>query len=237
VTGAEAARRIVCSLMRFFGLHARAHPGAICRRSSAAGTAYSSAFGGGPKEAFGRESFQRVARQSRFRILDHRLHHCASAPACGRRKRGSENEAIGRSRGGLSTKISAGVDALGNPLRFILTAGQVNDICQAEDLISGLSFDKAEIRPRRRDTRHRIRGGRLVGPIGWPRPPVPDGQPHVATLCSPPDQHRHAIAANKTKMLRGAEAKLPFRSRRTSGATRLRTGSLQPSPCFEFRLP
>jgi transposase len=42
----------------------------------------------------------------------------------------------------LSTKISAGVDALGNPLRFILTAGQVNDICQAEDLISGLSFDK-----------------------------------------------------------------------------------------------
>jgi transposase len=35
-----------------------------------------------------------------------------------------------------------GVDALGNPLRFILTAGQVNDICQAEDLIRGLSFDK-----------------------------------------------------------------------------------------------
>jgi transposase len=34
------------------------------------------------------------------------------------------------------------VDALGNPLRFILTAGQVNDICQAEDLIRGLSFDK-----------------------------------------------------------------------------------------------
>jgi putative transposase len=35
-----------------------------------------------------------------------------------------------------------GVDALGNPVRFILTAGQVNDILQAEDLISGLSFDK-----------------------------------------------------------------------------------------------
>jgi transposase len=34
------------------------------------------------------------------------------------------------------------VDALGNPVRFILTAGQVNDIVQAENLINGLSFDK-----------------------------------------------------------------------------------------------
>jgi len=33
------------------------------------------------------------------------------------------------------------VDALGNPIRFILTAGQVHDIKSAEDLISGLSFD------------------------------------------------------------------------------------------------
>jgi transposase len=32
------------------------------------------------------------------------------------------------------------VDALGNPVRFILTAGQVHDILQAEDLITGLSF-------------------------------------------------------------------------------------------------
>ena len=34
------------------------------------------------------------------------------------------------------------MDALGNPVRFILTAGQVHDILQAEDLISGLPFDK-----------------------------------------------------------------------------------------------
>ena len=33
------------------------------------------------------------------------------------------------------------MDALGNPVRFILTAGQVHDILQAEDLITGLSFD------------------------------------------------------------------------------------------------
>jgi len=33
------------------------------------------------------------------------------------------------------------VDALGNPVRFILTAGQLHDILQAEDLISGFSFE------------------------------------------------------------------------------------------------
>lgn len=33
------------------------------------------------------------------------------------------------------------MDALGNPIRFILTGGQVHDILQAEDLISGISFE------------------------------------------------------------------------------------------------
>jgi transposase len=57
-------------------------------------------------------------------------------------KRGADDEAIGRSRGGLSTKINAAVDALGNPLRFILTGGQVHDSKQAEALIDGFDFDK-----------------------------------------------------------------------------------------------
>jgi transposase len=40
----------------------------------------------------------------------------AGASTCGgRQKRESEDEAIGRSRGGLSTKINISVDALGNP--------------------------------------------------------------------------------------------------------------------------
>ena len=41
----------------------------------------------------------------------------------------------------MSTKIHAVVDALGNPLRFILTPGQVNDITQAEELIAELPAD------------------------------------------------------------------------------------------------
>jgi transposase len=86
--------------------------------------------------------FRCVNRRSCLRIPDHRLHHCAGAPTCGRcKKGGSEDEAIGRSRGGLSTKVHLGVDALGNPVRFILTAGQVHDIIKAEGLIDGFSFE------------------------------------------------------------------------------------------------
>ncbi len=38
----------------------------------------------------------------------------------------------------MSTKIHAAVDALGNPLRLILSAGQVADIEQASSLIEGI---------------------------------------------------------------------------------------------------
>src|SRR6187200_1619955 len=39
-------------------------------------------------------------------------------------KGGTHNQAIGRSRGGLTTKIVALVDALGNLVRFVLLPGQ-----------------------------------------------------------------------------------------------------------------
>jgi putative transposase len=42
---------------------------------------------------------------------------------------------LGRSRGGFSTKIHIAVDALGNPVEFLLTAGQEADVTQAEPLI------------------------------------------------------------------------------------------------------
>jgi len=49
-------------------------------------------------------------------------------------KNSQEVQALGRSRGGFTTKIHALVDALGNPLRFTLIAGQRHDITQAEPL-------------------------------------------------------------------------------------------------------
>ena len=49
---------------------------------------------------------------------------------------------MGRSRGGLSTKIHVMVDSLGNPLRFRLSAGQRHDSTQAENLVTGFVFDR-----------------------------------------------------------------------------------------------
>ena len=55
---------------------------------------------------------------------------------------GQAEQALGRSRGGFSTKIHVNVDALGNPLCFLLTGGQRHDITQAEDLIAGYEFER-----------------------------------------------------------------------------------------------
>ncbi|MCP1489722.1 transposase [Pseudomonas fluorescens] len=48
---------------------------------------------------------------------------------------------MGKSRGGLSTKIHAAVDALGNPVRLLLTPGQGSKYGQAEALIEGFTPD------------------------------------------------------------------------------------------------
>jgi transposase len=53
-----------------------------------------------------------------------------------------QDEAIGLSRGGLSTKIHALVDALGNPLAFLLTAGQAHDLLGADALLPQMAADQ-----------------------------------------------------------------------------------------------
>ena len=54
---------------------------------------------------------------------------------------GQANQALGRSRGGFSSKLHVVVDALGNPLDFVLTAGQRHDITQAAPLLNGRRCD------------------------------------------------------------------------------------------------
>jgi transposase len=60
--------------------------------------------------------------------------------AAGARKVGGEarDRALGRSRGGFTTKLHAVVSSNGQLVRYILTGGQVNDVTQAEALITGL---------------------------------------------------------------------------------------------------
>src|SRR5471030_2258479 len=81
-------------------------------------------------------------RRPGLRIPDRRFHHRPGASARRRgEKRGSEDQALGRSRGGLSTKIHMAVRGLGCPVRFILTAGQKGDAPQAAALIEGLAAE------------------------------------------------------------------------------------------------
>jgi transposase len=68
-----------------------------------------------------------------------RAHMCAAgAPAA---KGGQAAQALGRSRGGFSSKIHIVVDALGLPLDFVLTAGQRHDVTQAPTLLAGRQAD------------------------------------------------------------------------------------------------
>ena len=64
---------------------------------------------------------------------------------CGRghkKKHGTQDDqALGRSCGGFSTKVHAVCDALGNPLNFILTPGQTADSTQALALIQGQAYE------------------------------------------------------------------------------------------------
>lgn len=54
---------------------------------------------------------------------------------------GQDNEALGRSRGGFTTKLHAAVSDDFLPLRFTLTAGQRHDITQGPTLIAGYTYE------------------------------------------------------------------------------------------------
>jgi len=69
-------------------------------------------------------------------------------------RKGAES-AIGRSRGGLSSKVHAVCDANGNPIRFSVTEGQRHDAAEAVNIMSDLDgeviigdkgYDSEEIR-------------------------------------------------------------------------------------------
>src|SRR4030081_325732 len=82
-----------------------------------------------------RAHFQAVGKRSRQRIYDDRCDHRARSSAQRRCPKKNGPQAIGRSRGGLTTKIHALVDALGNPVELMLTPGQDHDLTCAEPLI------------------------------------------------------------------------------------------------------
>ncbi|WP_244442499.1 IS5 family transposase [Azospirillum lipoferum] len=86
-----------------------------------------------------RAPFQSPGRGQRQRVHDARRDHRPRPPAQRRgAKKGGACQAIGRSRGGLTTKIHAIVDALGNPVAISLTPGQASDFSQAAPLLDAV---------------------------------------------------------------------------------------------------
>jgi len=82
------------------------------------------------KSLVGEQGAELDARDQRFYLR-------ARPPAWrDRPKGGSSDHGMGRSRGGLTSKLHALVDAEGRPVGLRLTDGQVHDACEAEALIA-----------------------------------------------------------------------------------------------------
>ena len=69
-------------------------------------------------------------------MSDARLDGHSRPPARRRSQKKGDDEALGRSRGGFSSKLHLAVDAEGQPVELIVTAGQQHDINQAESLLA-----------------------------------------------------------------------------------------------------
>ena len=65
----------------------------------------------------------------------------SASAQCWCKKKGADNDqAIGRSRGGLTTKVHAVVDEKGRPIRLLLSKGNLNDITLAPQFVDGLAL-------------------------------------------------------------------------------------------------
>lgn len=87
-----------------------------------------------------------------------------------RRKGGAERNALGRSRGGFSTKINARTNAEGLPIGIVITPGQAHDVtavpalmheidCDPEQMLGDKGYDSETVR---QDIEQR--GGRAMIP-------------------------------------------------------------------------
>ncbi|MFJ2864128.1 IS5 family transposase [Kitasatospora sp. NPDC087314] len=81
--------------------------------------------------------------------------------AAGARKKGAPDQALGRSRGGLTSKIHLVVDGFGRPLAFVVTAGNINDCTQLTTVMDAIRV------PRIGPGRPRIRPDHLLGDKGY----------------------------------------------------------------------
>jgi transposase len=106
----------------------------------------------------------------RCRAADGRCDDYSGASLCWRWKGGAERNALGRSRGGFSTKINARTSAEGLPIGLVITPGQAHDVtafpalmqeldCDPEQLLGDKGYDSNAVRQEIED-----RGGEALIP-------------------------------------------------------------------------
>jgi transposase len=99
----------------------------------------------------------RWKRSVRCRPADDRCDHHPCASLRGWWKRGAERNALGRSRGGFSTKINARTNAEGLPIGVVITPGQAHDVtafpalmqeidCDPKQLLGDKGYDSKSVR-------------------------------------------------------------------------------------------
>ncbi|MFD4318998.1 IS5 family transposase [Streptomyces sp. NPDC058548] len=81
--------------------------------------------------------------------------------AAGARKGGHRSPALGRSRGGLTSKIHLACDGLGRPLALVITGGNTNDCTQFTAVIEAIRV------PRLGPGRPRVRPDHVLGDKGY----------------------------------------------------------------------
>ena len=77
--------------------------------------------------------------KSEFGLYLHKVHESAN----GGKK--TADKAVGRTRGGLNTKLHAIVDGLGNPVEFMLSAGNDHDSVHAVALLENVDISSSNI--------------------------------------------------------------------------------------------
>ena len=128
---------IACLLKQCSGRHEQERRGVIFRSHSDLGIPRSVASRAGLTKAYGKPSSPNFPKTpiSKRCFLAVRLSARTSLRQVHQKK---GQQGIGRSRGGLSTKIHTAVDGLGNLGRFRLTGGERHDITEAANLLDGL---------------------------------------------------------------------------------------------------
>jgi hypothetical protein len=141
--GRVLAKRIVAPSRRSSGGSTTAPNGARSRPNSATGTMPTCVSAAGRSAACGIGSWRMWwPRESQTGLCLHRRHRCARAPEGGRstaeqtdalslrfdRSTGGDTQALGRSRGGLGSKIVGVCDAAGRLDDFVLVPGQAHEL-------------------------------------------------------------------------------------------------------------